>query len=103
MLLNSVSFYDKNHATGCSFLIKVMRQGIKVDKKIMRQGITWKNILLEFCRNNLVKFLCDTGYTFGAFFVRQGTVCGEICHTCQSPSLSITPGGKVGDDVDLKK
>ena len=26
-----------------SFLIKIMRQGITIDKKIMRQGITWKD------------------------------------------------------------
>ena len=34
-----MSFYGKNYATGCPFLIKVMRQGITIDKKIMRQGI----------------------------------------------------------------
>ena len=41
--LNRVSFYGKNYATGCPFLIKIMRQGITIDKKIMRQGITWKH------------------------------------------------------------
>ena len=41
--LNTVSFYGKNYVTGCPFLIKIMRQGIKIDKKIMRQGIMWKD------------------------------------------------------------
>ena len=43
--LNRVSFCGKNYATGCPFLIKIMRQGITIDKKIMRQGITWKETL----------------------------------------------------------
>ena len=30
----------QNYATECPFLIKLMRQGITIDKKIMRQGIT---------------------------------------------------------------
>ena len=33
--LNRVSFYGKDYATGCPFLMKIMRQGIKIDKKIM--------------------------------------------------------------------
>ena len=33
MPLNRVSSYGKNHATGCPFLIEVMRQGITIDKK----------------------------------------------------------------------
>ena len=41
--LNRVSFYGKNYATGCPFLIKIMRQGITIDKKTMRQGIMWKD------------------------------------------------------------
>ena len=39
--LNRVAFYGKNYAIGCPFLIKIMRQGITIDKKIMRQGIMW--------------------------------------------------------------
>ena len=39
MPLKGVSFCGKNYATGCPFLIKIMRQGITIDKKIMRQGI----------------------------------------------------------------
>ena len=42
--LNRVSFYGKNYATGFPFLIKIMQQGITIDKKIMRQGIMWKEI-----------------------------------------------------------
>ena len=34
--------YGKYYATGCLFLI-IMRQGITIDKKIMRQGIMWKD------------------------------------------------------------
>ena len=34
-----VSFCGKNHATGCPFLTKIMRQGIVIRKKIMPQGI----------------------------------------------------------------
>ena len=41
--LNRVSFYGKNYATGCPFLIKIIRQGIIIDKKIMQQGIMWKH------------------------------------------------------------
>ena len=41
--LNRVSFYGKNDETGCPFLIKIMRQGITNNKKIMRQGIMWKD------------------------------------------------------------
>ena len=41
--LNRVSFYGKNYATGCPFLIKIMRQGITIDKNIMQQGIMWKD------------------------------------------------------------
>ena len=33
VLLNRVSFYRKNHATGCPFLTRIMQQGIKIDKK----------------------------------------------------------------------
>ena len=29
--LNRVSFCGKNHATGCPFLIRIMRQGITID------------------------------------------------------------------------
>ena len=39
------SFYSKNYATVYSFLIKIMRRGITIDEKIMRQGIMWKDIL----------------------------------------------------------
>ena len=35
--------YGKNYATGCPFLIKIMRQGITIDKKIKRRGIMWKD------------------------------------------------------------
>ena len=31
--LNRVSFFGKNYATVCPFLIKIMRQGITIDKK----------------------------------------------------------------------
>ena len=37
--LNGVSFYGKNDATRRPLLTKIMRQGIKIDKKVMRQGI----------------------------------------------------------------
>ena len=43
--LNRVSFCGKNYATGCPFLTKIMRQGITIDKNIMRQGIMWKDTL----------------------------------------------------------
>ena len=38
MPFNRVSFYGKNDATGCPILIKIMRHGITIDKKISRQG-----------------------------------------------------------------
>ena len=36
---NRVSFCGKNYVIGCPFLTKIMRQGIIIGKKIMRQGI----------------------------------------------------------------
>ena len=40
--INRVSFYGKNYATGYPFLIRIMRQRITIDKKVMRQGIMSK-------------------------------------------------------------
>ena len=63
--LNRVSVYDKNHATGSPFLIKITRQGITIDKKIMRLGIMWKGIFRVLLQQWIV-------YTFGKIFMRQG-------------------------------
>ena len=47
--LNRMSFYGKNYATRCPFLIKIMRQGTTADKKIMRAtGYRVEEHFLEF-------------------------------------------------------
>ena len=81
--LNRVSCYGKNYAIGHSFLIKIMRQGTTVVKKIIRQGILWKDIFRVFWQQGII-------YTFSkifkgqgiplVFFMRQDTGYGEICH-----------------------
>ena len=67
-------------------MIKIMRQFITIDKKVMRQSITWGDIFKVLLKQWILgKFLCDRVY-FGAFFMRQGTGCGKICCT-QTPSF----------------
>ena len=46
--LNRVSFHGKNHATGCPFLIKIVRQGITMDKKNYDSGYQVEGCFLEF-------------------------------------------------------
>ena len=74
MSLNRVSFYGKNYATACPFLIKIMRQGITIDKKIMRQGITWKDAFKSPLE----------AMDFGKMFMRQGIHLGHfLCDRIQ--------------------
>ena len=74
MPLNRVSFYGKNYATGCPFLIKIKRQGITIDKKVMRQGIMWKDTF------NISHETLD----FGKVFMRQGIPLGNfLCDRVQ--------------------
>ena len=37
--LNRVSFYGKNYAKGCTFMIRIMQQGVTIERKIIQQGI----------------------------------------------------------------
>ena len=63
MPLYRVSFYGKNYATGCSFLIRIMRQGITIDKKVMRQGAFWSSLeTMDF-----VKIFMRQGYFWAIF------------------------------------
>ena len=74
MPLNRVSFYGKNYVIGCPFLIKIMRQGITIDKKIMRQGITWKEAFKSSLETMYFgKIFMRQGILLGHFFMRQGT------------------------------
>ena len=66
-----------------------MRQGIKIDQKIMLQGISLEEEgnFLEISRNNGMHFWQDfyvTGYTFGAILMLQDAGCKEIFRTPQS-------------------
>ena len=74
MPLNRVSFYGKSYATECPFLIKIMRQGITIDKKVMRQGIMWKD---TFKSSHEIMH-------FGKIFMRQGILLGNfLCDRVQ--------------------
>ena len=82
MPLNRVSFYGKNYAIGYPLLIKIMRRGITIDKKIMRQGIMWKDafrVLLKQCV--LAKFLCDRVYFWTIFYATDYRVWIDLPHT----------------------
>ena len=69
-----MSFYGKNYATGCPFLIKIMLQGIIIDKKIMRQGIMWKHTFQGYHET----------MDFGKIFMRQGILLGNsLCDRVQ--------------------
>ena len=90
-----MSFYGKNYATGCLFLIKIMRQGITIDKKIMQQGIMWKGIFyisletMDFGKNSMRQgillghFLCDRVQGVESF----------ATHPCHFPSQVPLPWG----------
>ena len=74
MPLNRVSFYGKNYATGCPFLIKIMRQGIIIDKKLLPQGIMWKDTFQS----------SHETMDFGKNFMRQGILFGNfLCDRVQ--------------------
>ena len=74
MPLNRVSFYGKNHAIGYPSLIKIMRQGLTIDKKIMRQGIMWKDAFQSSLET----------MDFGKIFMRQGILLGYfLCDRVQ--------------------
>ena len=71
---------SKNYPTGYPFLTKIMRHGITIDKKIMRQGIMWKEIF----QNTLATV---ARVYFGKIFMRfmrLGSERKEIFHTPQS-------------------
>ena len=72
MPLNRVSFYGKNCATGCPFVTKIIRQGIKIDKNIMRQGIMLKEISTVLLKQRIMylfdKILCDRVYFRRIFY-----------------------------------
>ena len=91
MPLNRVSFYGKNYATGCPFLIKIMREGITIDKKIMQEGIVWKDTFWS-SRETM-----DSG----KIFMRQGTLLGhflcdrvwrDLLHTPVTSLVKYPPG-----------
>ena len=70
--------------TGCPLLIKILRQGIPIGKKIMRQsmGRTYLRVLSkQWIPYTFGKIFCATGHAFGVFFMRQGTGYGEATHT----------------------
>ena len=64
-----VSFYCKNSATAYPFLTKIMRQGIRIVKKIMRQGVILKDIFRALLKQRSIyifaKFVCDRVYFLG--------------------------------------
>ena len=73
-----VSFYGKNYATGCPFLLKFMR-------KLIRKLCNWVSCRRTSFRVLVkrwisVKCLCHRVY-FWAIFMPQGTGCREIFHT----------------------
>ena len=74
MPLNRVAFYGTNYVTECPFLINIVRQGITIDKKIMRQGIMWKDIFWSSLET----------MDFGQIFTRQGILLGHfLCDRVQ--------------------
>ena len=74
MPLNRVSFYGKNYVIGCPFLIKIMRQGITIDKKIMRQDIMWKDAFESSLET----------MDFSKIFMQQGILLGHfLCDRVQ--------------------
>ena len=82
MPLNRVSFYGKNYATGCPFLIKIMRQGIRIDKKIMNRvscgRMPFRVLLKQWI---LAKFLCDRVYFWAIFYAIGYRVWRDLPHT----------------------
>ena len=58
------------------------------DRKIMRQGIMWKEIFRVTLKQwpcILLEMFFAAGYTFGLFFMRQGSGCRMIFYA--PPSL----------------
>ena len=70
-----------------------MRKAITIDKKIMRQGIMWRDIFRVLLKQWIWQDFDGTGYTFEAFFMRMGTGCGEICHNPVTSLVKYLPPG----------
>ena len=90
-----MSSYGKNHATGCPFSAKIMPQGTTIDKKIMRQGIMWKDIFSSSLET----------MDFGKIFMQQGIpldhfLCGRVqlerfaTNPSHFPNQVSPPGGQ---------
>ena len=87
-----VSFHGKNYAIRCPLLIKITRQGITIDKKIMRQGIMWKGIFRVLLNQWLsVKLLCDRVYFWGTFYATEYRVWRDLPHTPVTFLMKYTP------------
>ena len=65
--LNRVSFYGTNHVTLCPFLTGITRQGIMIDKKIMRQEAMYNGRFF----NSVGAIDHTTVYTSWAFVMRH--------------------------------
>ena len=59
-----------------------MRQGITIDKKIMRQGIMWKDAFESSHETmDFGKILCDRIYIWGIFYATGYRVWRDFPHT----------------------
>ena len=71
-----------------------MRQGITIDKKIMRQGIMWKDILRVLLEQWILAKLYATWYAFGIFYVTGYRVWKDLPHTPVTSLVKYLPKGK---------
>ena len=71
-------FYGKNHATGYPYVIKIMRQGTIIDKKIIRRISCGRALFRVLLKQRMM-------YAFGKIFIRQGILLGHfLCDRVQS-------------------
>ena len=72
-----------------------MRQGITIDKKMMRQRITWKDIVKVW------QNFYATEYTFGPFYATGHKVSRDLPHTSVTSLVkSPSPGDQKGFNDD---
>ena len=91
--LNRVSFYGKNYATGCPFLIRIMRQGITIDKKIMRQGTFLKDIFGSSLETmDLGKFFMRQVILWAIFYATWYRVWRAFPHSSVTALVKYPPG-----------